>query len=320
MGSGFLDVIKPNLSIQIATLKLKNPVMTASGTFGYGEEYSEFFDVSRLGAIVVKGLSMKPKKGNPPPRIVETPAGLINSIGLQNIGIDHFLNEKLPLLLKFKTPIIVNFFGDTVDEFIKTAEILSTHKGIAALEMNVSCPNKEAGWRIFGTDPKILKEVVSRVRSATNLPLIVKLSPNVGDIASMAKIAQDGGADAVSLVNTFLAMAVDVKTRRPLLANIVGGLSGPAIKPIAVRMVWEVCKAVNIPVIGMGGIVTYKDALEFLIVGSKAIAVGTANFLNPFATIEILEGIEKYMVEEGITDINQLIGSLVIDYERTYNN
>lgn len=312
MGSGFIDVEKPNLSVEIASLKLQNPVMTASGTFGYGNEYSEFIDVSKLGAIVVKGLSIKPNKGNPPPRIIETPAGMINSIGLQNIGIELFLKEKLPFLMSFQIPIIVNFFGDTIDEFIKAAELLSLAKGIDALEMNVSCPNKEAGWCIFGTNPVILEEVVSKVRRVSHLPLIVKLSPNVTDIALMARIAQNAGADAISLVNTFTAMVVDIKRKRPALANITGGLSGPAIRPIAVRMVWQVCKEINIPVIGMGGIVDYRDALEFLIVGAKAVAVGTANFINPYTTIEIIEGIERFLIDEGITDINQLIGSLKI--------
>lgn len=312
MGSGFIDVEKPNLSVEIASLKLQNPVMTASGTFGYGNEYSEFIDVSKLGAIVVKGLSIKPNKGNPPPRIIETPAGMINSIGLQNIGIELFLKEKLPFLMSFQIPIIVNFFGDTIDEFIKAAELLSLAKGIDALEMNVSCPNKEAGWCIFGTNPVILEEVVSKVRRVSHLPLIVKLSPNVTDIALMARIAQNAGADAISLVNTFTAMVVDIKRKRPALANITGGLSGPAIRPIAVRMVWQVCKEINIPVIGMGGIVDYRDALEFLIVGAKAVAVGTANFINPYTTIEIIEGIERFLIDEGITDVNQLIGSLKI--------
>lgn len=304
------NIIKPNLSVQIASLTLKNPVITASGTFGYGEEYSEFFDIGRLGAIVVKGLSIKPKKGNPPPRIIETPAGMLNSIGLQNIGIDAFINDKLPFLSKFNTAIIVNFFGDTLDEYIKAAEILSTTEGIHALEMNVSCPNKEANWCLFGTNPETLKKVVSMVRNVTSLPLIVKLSPNVTDIGLMAKITQEAGADAISLINTLTGMCVDIKKRMPVLSNITGGLSGPAIRPVAVRMVWEASKAVKIPIIGMGGIMTYRDALEFLIVGAKAVAIGTANFINPLTTIEIIEGIENFMKEEGLFDINQLIGSL----------
>lgn len=304
------NIIKPNLSVQIASLTLKNPVITASGTFGYGEEYSEFFDIGRLGAIVVKGLSIKPKKGNPPPRIIETPAGMLNSIGLQNIGIDAFINDKLPFLSKFNTAIIVNFFGDTLDEYIKAAEILSTTEGIHALEMNVSCPNKEANWCLFGTNPEMLKQVISMVRNVTTKPLIVKLSPNVTDIGLMAKIAQEAGADAISLINTLTGMCVDIKKRMPVLSNITGGLSGPAIRPVAVRMVWEASKAVKIPIIGMGGIMTYRDALEFLIVGAKAVAIGTANFINPLTTIKIIEGIENFMKEEGLFDINQLIGSL----------
>jgi dihydroorotate dehydrogenase (NAD+) catalytic subunit len=303
---------EPHLSVQIASLKLKNPVITASGTFGYGEDYGEFFDLNSLGAIVVKGLSITPRQGNPPPRMVETASGMLNAIGLQNIGIPAFINEKLPYLRHFDTPVIANFFGDSVQEYIEAAELLSHTDGVHALEMNVSCPNKEAGWCIFGTDPATLKHVVSEVRKATNLPLIIKLSPNVTNIALMAKVVEDSGADAVSLINTLTGMCVNIETRKPLLANITGGLSGPAVKPVAVRMVWEVCKAVRIPVIGMGGIMNFRDALEFLIVGAKAIAVGTANFVNPLATIEIIKGLEEFMRAEGIRDINQLIGSLRI--------
>jgi dihydroorotate dehydrogenase (NAD+) catalytic subunit len=306
------NIERPNLAVDIAGLRLKNPVMTASGTFGYGQEYSEFIDLNQLGAIVVKGLSLLPKKGNLTPRIVETPAGLINSIGLQNIGIDAFLEEKLPFLKKYSTPIICNFFGDTIDEYVEVAERLSSTESIDALEMNISCPNKQKGWIVFGTDPQSMEEVVKAVRRVTKLPLIVKLSPNVTDIALMAKIAENSGADGVSLINTVLAMAIDVKKRRPFLGNIVGGLSGPAIRPIAVRMVWEVSKAVRIPVIGMGGIMNYRDALEFLIAGAKAIAVGTANFINPKVTIEIIEGIKNFLLEEDIRDINEIIGSLEI--------
>lgn len=305
--------ITPNLSVDIAGLKLKNPVMTASGTFGYGEEYSEFFDLNRLGAIVVKGLSAMPKQGNPTPRVVETPAGMLNAIGLQNIGVDAFIKEKLPFLRQFNTSVIANFFGDSVDEYVETAEKLSSADGIHAIEMNISCPNKQAGWIIFGTDPKTMEHVVTAVRKTTKLPLIVKLSPNVTDISFMAKVAENAGADAVSLINTITGMAVDIKKRRPILANNIGGLSGPAIKPVAVRMVWEVCKAVNIPVIGMGGIMNANDALEFLIAGAKAVAVGTANFINPAVTIEIIEGLETFLKEEELSDINQIIRSLKIN-------
>ncbi len=299
-----------DLSVNIGKLKLKNPVMTASGTFGYGDEFAEYFDVSRLGAIVVKGLSLKPKEGNPPPRIIETPAGMLNAIGLQNIGIDAFVNNKLPFLSKQDTPVIVNFFGDSIDEYVEAAEKLSTYEGIHALEMNISCPNKEAGWSVFGTDPKVTEKVVSAVRKATDKTLIVKLSPNVTDISHMAKVAEDAGADALSLINTLIGMAVDIRKRRPVLANKIGGLSGPAVKPVAVRMVWQCYKAVKIPIIGMGGIVSAEDALEFIIAGASAVAVGTGNFVTPLASMNVLEGIERFMKEEGIISISELTGSI----------
>lgn len=299
-----------NLSVSIGKIKLKNPVMTASGTFGYGEEYSEFIDINRLGAIVVKGLSLAPKEGNPPPRIVETPAGMLNAIGLQNIGIERFIKEKIPFLRQFDTPVIVNFFGDTIREYAEAAEKLSSAEGIHGLEMNISCPNKEAGWCIFGTDPKVTFEVVSAVRKSTDTTLIVKLSPNVTDIGLMARAAEDAGADAVSLINTVAGMAVDIKSRKPKLANITGGLSGPAIKPIALRMVWEVYKSVRLPIIGMGGIMNYGDAIEFMLAGATAVAAGTANFIKPSATIDIIDGIEEFMREEGITDVRKLTGAL----------
>jgi dihydroorotate dehydrogenase (NAD+) catalytic subunit len=299
-----------NLQVKIGKMTLKNPVMTASGTFGYGEEYAEFVDLSRLGAVVVKGLSLLPKKGNPPPRVVETASGMLNAIGLQNIGIDQFIAEKLPFLRKFDTAVIVNFFGDSIAEYVGAAEHLSSVEGIHALEMNISCPNKQAGWCIFGTDPKVTREVVSAVRKATHLPLIVKLSPNVTDISLMAKVAEEAGADAVSLINTITGMAIDIRLRRPKLANITGGLSGPAIKPVAVRMVYEVFRAVTVPVIGMGGIMTADDAVEFMIAGATAIAVGTANFVNPGVSGEILDGIMRYMEEQGLEDIGSLTGTV----------
>jgi dihydroorotate dehydrogenase (NAD+) catalytic subunit len=299
-----------NLSVEISGIKLKNPVMTASGTFGYGEEYAEFIDLNMLGAIVVKGLSLHPKWGNPAPRVVETPSGMLNAIGLQNIGVKAFIQEKLPFLKQFNTPVIVNFFGDTVDEYVRTAEMLGRVEGISALEMNVSCPNKEAGWCVFGTNPQSMEEVVKAVRMSVSLPLIVKLSPNVGDIGLMARVAEGSGADAVSLINTITAMSVDIRKRKPALAHVTGGLSGPAIRPIAVRMVWEVARAVNIPVIGMGGITTARDAIEFLIAGATAVSVGTANFLNPRVTVEIIDNIRVFLQDEGIPDINNIIGSL----------
>ncbi len=299
-----------DLEVNIGKLKLKNPVMTASGTFGYGEEYSEFLDLNLLGAVVVKGLSLKPKEGNPPPRIIETASGMLNSIGLQNVGIDRFITEKIPFLKKFNTPVIVNFFGDSIDEYAEAAAMLDGVDGIHGLEMNISCPNKQAGWAVFGTDPKVTCEVVTAVRKKTSLPLIVKLSPNVTDIALMARVAEDSGADALSLINTLTGMAIDIKTRRPRLANIRGGLSGPAIKPVAIRMVYDVYKAVRIPLIGMGGIMDADDAIEFIIAGAAAVAVGTANFINPGVTAEILAGITAFMESEGIGDIRSLTGTV----------
>jgi dihydroorotate dehydrogenase (NAD+) catalytic subunit len=300
-----------NLSVQIGSLRLKNPVMTASGTFGYGEEYAEFVDLNKLGAVVVKGLSLSPKEGNPPPRLVETPAGMLNAIGLQNIGIGKFIQDTLPFLGRFKTPVIVNFFGDSVDEYAEAAARLSAVEGIHGLEMNISCPNKQAGWSIFGTDPKVTHEVVTAVRKATKLPLIVKLSPNVTDIGLMARVAEDAGADAVSLINTLTGMTIDIQTRRPKLANITGGLSGPAVKPVAVRMVWEVYRSVKIPVIGMGGIMSGEDAVEFMLAGATAVAVGTANFINPRATMDVLSGIESYMKEKKVADVRDLTGGML---------
>ncbi|HSB32272.1 MAG TPA: dihydroorotate dehydrogenase [Candidatus Sulfobium mesophilum] len=298
-----------NLEVNIGKLRLKNPVMTASGTFGYGEEFAEFIDLSRLGAVVVKGLSINAKEGNPPPRLVETASGMLNAIGLQNIGIERFIKEKLPFLKTYDTSVIVNFFGDSVEEYETAAAMLSSQEGIHGLEMNISCPNKQAGWCIFGTDPKVTFEVVSAVRKRTALPLIVKLSPNVTDISVMARAAVEAGADALSLINTITGMAIDIKTRRPRLGNVTGGLSGPAIKPVALRMVYEVYKAVKVPVIGMGGIMSADDAVEFMLAGASGIAVGTANFVNPLASIEILDGIIDYMEKEGIEDISSLTGT-----------
>jgi len=303
--------MKPLLEVKIGNLTLKNPVLTASGTFGYGLEYSQFFDISKLGGIVVKGLSLKPKEGNPPPRIYETPCGMINSIGLQNIGFDAFVKEKLPFLKKFDTKIIANFFGENLEEYEEVAQKLDATDGIHALEMNVSCPNKTSEWRKMGLQPELLREAVRKVRSKVKKTLIVKLSPQVTDIAYMAKICEEEGADAISLINTIPAMVIDVKTRRSLIGTLTGGLSGPAIRPIAVRMVWEVSRAVKIPVIGIGGIVNGRDAIEFFIAGAKAVAVGTANFINPLSAIEIIEEIEKFLIEEKIENINDLIGSLI---------
>ncbi len=297
-------------AVSIGGLQLINPVMTASGTFGYGEEYAGFVDLNRLGAVVVKGLSLEPRPGNPPPRIVETAAGMLNAIGLQNVGVRAFIAEKLPYLRNFTVPVIVNIFGERVEEYEGLAGILSAAEGVHGLEINVSCPNVKCGGLAFGTSPEAVGEVTRRVRCVTDLPLIVKLSPNVTDIAVMAAAAEDAGADAISLINTMTGMSVDVDRRVPHLRNVTGGLSGPAVKPVALRMVWQVVKRVGIPVIGLGGIATARDALEFLIVGAKAVQIGTANFVNPRATLDIIDGIGQYLAEHGIGDINEIIGTL----------
>ena len=301
-----------NLSVNIGKLKLKNPVMTASGTFGYGEEYSEFVDLNKLGAIVVKGLALKPMEGNPSPRIYETPCGMLNAIGLQNVGVKEFLKTKLPYIRKFDTKLIANIFGTTLQEYVKLSRILDD-AGVDGIELNVSCPNIKKGGIFFGTDKKMLQKLLSKVRaSVRNAVLITKLSPNVSYIQEFAKIAEECGSDAVSLINTIPGMAIDIKTRRPRIANITGGLSGPAIKPIAVRMVYETFKAVKIPVIGMGGIMNSSDAIEFMLAGATAVAVGTANFINPSSTIDIINGIESFMAENSITDVKELTGGINI--------
>ena len=301
-----------NLSVKIAGIKLKNPVMVASGTFGYGEEYAKYIDLNKLGAIVVKGLSLTPREGNPPPRIVETSAGMLNSIGLQNIGIDSFINEKLPFLEKFDTKVIVNFFGDSIDEYCEVAKKVDSVSGIHGLEMNISCPNKKEGWLEFGTNPDLAFRVVSAVRKNTKLPLIVKLSPNVTDITVIAKAVSDAGADAVSLINTLSGMAIDIKTRKPKLANIIGGLSGPAIKPVALKMVWQVAKTIKLPIIGVGGIMTYEDAIEFMIAGASAVQIGTANFIDPASSEKIIDGLKLYCEQNSIRNINEIAGSIAI--------
>ena len=299
-----------NLSVEIGRLRLRNPVMTASGTFGYGEEYAPYVDLSRLGAIVVKGLSLKPRMGNPPPRIVETPCGMLNAVGLQNVGVNAFIREKLPFLTQFDLPVIANIFGESVEEYVKVAEILSQASGVHALEVNISCPNVKKGGIAFGANPDMAADVTRRVKASTDLPVIVKLTPNVTDIAEIAESVEAAGADAISLINTITGMSVDIERRVPHLRNITGGLSGPAIKPVALRMVWQVIQRVSVPVIGLGGIMTARDALEFLIVGARAVQVGTAHFIHPHAAIEILEGIEDYLEQHQFDDINQLIGTL----------
>ena len=300
----------PDLTVAIGGLVLKNPVMTASGTFGYGEEYAPYCDLSRLGAVVVKGLSLEPRPGNQPPRIIETPSGMLNAVGLQNVGVRAFLSEKLPFLRRCDTAVIANIFGETVDEYRRVAHILSGAAGIHALELNISCPNVKKGGVAFGARPEAAAEVTVNVRAETDLPLIVKLTPNVADIAEIALAVEDAGADGVSLINTLTGMSVDIEKRIPHLANITGGLSGPAIKPVALRMVWQVVRAVKIPVIGIGGIMNAADALEFLIAGARAVQVGTANFVRPTAALEIIDGISDYLTRHGIGSIGALIGSL----------
>jgi len=301
------------MKVRIGDIELKNPIMTASGTFGYGEEYSPYVDLNRLGALIVKGLSLEPKEGNPPPRIIETTAGMLNAVGLENVGVKSFIKEKLPFLRQFDVPVIVNVFGETVEEYVKVAGTLSDVEGIAGLEINISCPNVVKGGIEFGANPDLAGEVTRSVKSVTHLPVIVKLTPNVTDITEIAKSVEEAGADAISLINTLKGMSVDIEKRVPHLENITGGLSGPGIKPVALRMVWEVTREVSIPVIGVGGIMNAQDALEFLIVGAKAVQIGTANFVNPRATIDILEGIEQYMRENGISDINDLIGTIIAE-------
>jgi dihydroorotate dehydrogenase (NAD+) catalytic subunit len=284
--------------------------MTASGTFGYGEEYSEFVDLNKLGAIVAKGISLKPMEGNPPPRICETPCGMLNAIGLQNVGLRRFIKEKLPYLKKFDTPIIVNILATTVQKYIRLAKALDD-EGIDGIELNVSCPNVKKGGISFGTDKKTLARLLSKVRqSVKKAVLITKLSPNVSNIQEFAKIAEDSGSEAISLINTIPGMAIDIETRSPRLANITGGLSGPAIKPVAVRMVWESYNAVKIPIIGMGGIMDARDAIEFMLAGATAVAVGTANFVNPKVVEGIITGIEDYLKRKGIGDVKEIIGGI----------
>src|SRR6478735_7071670 len=300
----------PDLSVQIGSLTLPNPLIAASGCFGYGLEYEQVVDLSLLGGVVSKGLFMKERQGHPPPRIVETPAGMINAIGLQGIGVHRFVKEKLPLLRDAGARTFVNVCGTTLDEYVEVCKVLSQAEGIAAIELNISCPNIKEGGIQFGCSLNGTFDVVSAVKKATHLPVIPKLTPNVTDVASFARAAEDAGADAISLVNTFLAMAIDVDTRRPKITNIVGGLSGPAIRPIAVRMVYECRRAVKLPIIGMGGIATAEDVLEFMIAGATAVQVGTANFVDPFIWKTLLNGIRDYMKVHGISRLAELTGSI----------
>lgn len=300
--------MKPNLEVKLAGLAMKNPVTTASGTFGFGPEYAPYVDLSRLGAITVKGTTLEARPGNPPPRLVETPAGILNSIGLENPGVDVFIEEAMPYLRQVGTPVIVNIAGRTLEDYGEIAARLDGVEGVSALEVNISCPNVKAGGMAFGTDPCMASEVIALVKAHTKLTVIAKLSPNVTDIVAMARAVRDAGADALSLINTLMGMAIDIEKRRPVLANVVGGLSGPAVRPVAVRMIWQVSQAVDLPIIGMGGVTTWQDGIELILAGATAVAVGTANFINPRATLDVAVGIENYLVKHGFTDVNQIIG------------
>ena len=298
-----------NTKVNFAGIEMKNPVTVASGTFGYGREYAEFFDLGKLGAIITKGTSLRPKSGNKPSRVCETPSGMLNSIGLQNPGVEYFANNDLPFLRKFDTKIIVNACGSSIDEYVELCKILN-NMDIDGVELNVSCPNVKEGCMAFGSTYEGVKKVTSEVRKVLDKPLIVKLTPNVTDIASIAKGAEEGGADAISLINTLLAMKIDIYKRKPVLANNTGGLSGPAIRPVAVRMVYQVAQAVNIPIMGLGGIVSGEDAIEFMLAGATTVSIGAGNFIDPYTSVKVVEGIEEYMRKCNIDDINDIIGKV----------
>lgn len=298
-----------NTKVNFAGIEMKNPVTVASGTFGYGREYAEFFDLGKLGAIITKGTSLKPKSGNKPSRVCETASGMLNSIGLQNPGVEYFANNDLPFLRKFDTKIIVNACGSSIDEYVELCKILNS-LDIDGVELNLSCPNVKEGCMAFGSTYEGVKKVTSEVKKVLDKPLIVKLTPNVTDIAGIAKGVEDGGADAVSLINTLLAMKIDIYKRKPVLANNTGGLSGPAIKPVAVRMVCQVAQAVKIPIMGLGGIMTGEDAIEFMLAGATTVSIGAGNFVDPYTSIKTIEGIEEYMKKCDIEDINDIIGKV----------
>ena len=298
-----------NTKVNFAGIEMKNPVTVASGTFGYGREYADFFDLGKLGAIITKGTSLKPKSGNKPSRVCETPSGMLNSIGLQNPGVEYFANNDLPFLRKFDTKIIVNACGSSIDEYVELCKILN-NLDIDGVELNLSCPNVKEGCMAFGNTYEGVKKVTSEVRKVLDKPLIVKLTPNVTDIAGIAKGVEDGGADAVSLINTLLAMKIDIYKRKPILANNTGGLSGPAIRPVAVRMVYQVAQAVNIPIMGLGGIVSGEDAIEFMLAGATTVSIGAGNFIDPYTSVKVVEGIEEYMKKCNVEDINDIIGKV----------
>ncbi|HNW57562.1 MAG TPA: dihydroorotate dehydrogenase [Bacteroidales bacterium] len=302
-----------DLSVQIGGLHLKNPVMTASGTFGYGPEFEDFMDVSSLGAIIVKGTTLEPRQGNPYPRMAETPSGMLNAVGLQNKGIDYFEKHIYPEISKYDTNVIVNVNGSNVDDYVRLSKRIDELEKIPAIELNISCPNVKMGGMAFGTNPQSAREVISSVRKAYSKTLIVKLSPNVTNISEFALIAQEEGADAVSLINTLLGMAIDIRKRKPKLSTATGGLSGPAVKPVALRMVWQVAKAVKIPVIGIGGIMNSDDAVEFLLAGATAVQIGTASFIEPRTATMVVEGVKEYMKLNDFHSIREIVGNLSME-------
>ncbi|MBE6299880.1 MAG: dihydroorotate dehydrogenase [Bacteroidales bacterium] len=300
------------LNVNIGNLKLKNPVMTASGTFGYGTEYADFIDLSKLGGIIVKGTTLAPRQGNPYPRMAETPSGMLNAVGLQNKGVDYFVENIYPQIKDLDTAVVVNVSGSTIEDYIAVAEKIDALDNIPAIELNISCPNVKEGGMAFGTSPRSVENVVKAVRQAYNKTLIVKLSPNVTDITEIARAAEAEGADSLSLINTMLGMAIDAERRRPLLSTVTGGLSGACVKPVALRMVWQVSKAVKVPLIGLGGIMNATDAIEFLLAGASAIQIGTANFIDPQISVKVAEGIEEYLTRQGCHSVQEIIGGLII--------
>lgn len=304
------DETEPDLRVRLGSLTLANPVMTASGTFGYAREFESLVNLHRLGGVVVKGISLKPRHGNPPPRIVETACGMLNAIGLQNVGVDRFIKEKIPYLKNLGIPVLVNILGDSIEEYEEITRRLQDVEGIAAIEVNISCPNVKKGGVAFGNDPQMAAAVTAAVKKHARVPVMVKLSPNTGDIVKIAVAVEDSGADSLSVINTLIGMAIDLKSRTPVLANVIGGLSGPAIKPVALRMVYQVAAAVAIPVVGIGGIESAEDALEFMLAGASAVQIGTANFTNPRISEEIVDGIYDYAKREKISSISSLIGGL----------
>lgn len=301
-----------DLRVNIGSIRLANPVMTASGTFGYAREFENLMNLHRLGAVIVKGISLHPRAGNPPPRIVETACGMLNAIGLQNVGVERFISEKMPYLQGLNVPVIVNILGDSLAEYEEITDRLAGVPGVAGIEVNISCPNVKKGGVAFGTDPLMAASVTRAVKLRSDVPVMVKLSPNVSDICLIARAVEEAGADSISLINTLIGMAIDLKTKRPALANVIGGLSGPAIKPVALRLVYEVAKVVSVPVIGIGGIESAEDALEFMVAGATAVQIGTANFVNPRVSEEIVDGIGEYAVTEKLTSIRSIIGTLQV--------